>query len=265
MGSITALILAGSRGPTDPVAMACGVSHKALAPIAGSAMLYRVISTLAQSPEVGRIVVTIENSEQIAAHPALVPFADRITFVEAAASPSLSVLRVLDCLPAPFPLLITTADHPLLTPAMVRHFLEHQPAGCAASIALARAETIRAAYPDTRRTYLRFRNGWFSGCNLFLLKDESAKTAVTFWRTIEAERKRPWRMVRQLGIASLIGFLLGRLTLERALTSLGARVGLPLGYVEMPFAEAAIDVDKAADLNLAERILLSRVGKVEAG
>ena len=43
-----------------------------------------------------------------------------------------------------------------------------------------------------------------------------------------------------------------------ALAALGRRTGTRLAAVEMPFAEAAIDVDKPADLALAEAVLANR-------
>ena len=65
-GPFTALVLAGSRGPTDPVAAAAGLPHKALVPVAGRPMLLRVIDTLRQCPEprpeIGRIVLCLEDS-----------------------------------------------------------------------------------------------------------------------------------------------------------------------------------------------------------
>ena len=42
------------------------------------------------------------------------------------------------------------------------------------------------------------------------------------------------------------------------LRRLGRRIGATLAAVEMPFAEAAIDVDKPEDRALVERILLLR-------
>ncbi|HYD68179.1 nucleotidyltransferase family protein [Azospirillum sp.] len=257
---ITAIVLAGSRGPADPVAVAAGVSHKALAPVAGVPMLARVLATLAAVPRVGRTLVAIERPELLGAHPAFVPFLSggAVTVLPAAPSPSRSVLAALDAVEAPFPCLITTADHPLLTPEMVEHFWARLPPDADAAAALARAETIRAAYPDSRRTYLRFKDGACSGCNLFALRTEAARRVVAFWRRVEQDRKRPWRMVRRIGLFHLLSFALGRLTLDDAVAALGRRTGAALATVEMPFADAAVDVDRPEDLALAEAVLTKR-------
>src|SRR3546814_7084049 len=46
----TVLVLAGDRGPQDPVSQAAGVAHKCLAPVAGRTMLERVVTALVASP-----------------------------------------------------------------------------------------------------------------------------------------------------------------------------------------------------------------------
>lgn len=257
---MTAIVLAGSRGPSDPVAVAAGVSHKALAPVAGVPMLRRVLETLAAVPRIRHVLVVIERPELVTADPAFAGLLARgtLSVVPAAPSPSLSVLAALESAHAAFPCLVTTADHPLLTPAMVEHFWAHLPADADAAVGLARSETIRAAYPTTRRTYLRFRDGAYSGCNLFALRTPESREVVTFWRQVEQDRKKPWRMIRQLGPATLLAFVLGGLRLDGALAALGRRTGTKLAAVELPFANAAVDVDKPEDLALANAILSGR-------
>ena len=68
---MNALILAGSRGPDDPMAKAAGVSHKALLPVAGVPMLLRVVETLRATPGIARIYVCIEDERVVLQVPAL--------------------------------------------------------------------------------------------------------------------------------------------------------------------------------------------------
>jgi GTP:adenosylcobinamide-phosphate guanylyltransferase len=253
---LTAVVLAGRRGGVDPVAAAAGISHKALVPVAGVPMLARVLAALRATPAVTRIVVVIEAPESALA--TLPPETlEGVQLCPAALSPSLSVAAVLERFGAP--LLVTTADHALLTPAMVSHFLAASPPGADATAALARDKVILAAYPGTRRTWLRFRDGAFSGCNLFLLRNApAAGGAVAFWRRVEQDRKRPLAMIRLLGPLAVLRFALGIMPLSAALKALSRRVGARLAVVEMPFAEAAVDVDKPEDLALAEAILAKK-------
>jgi CTP:molybdopterin cytidylyltransferase MocA len=239
------------------MAVAASASHKALLPVAGVPMLLRVVSALRASPAVGRIAVSVEAPGETLAG---VEGLEGVLVRPAAPSPARSAAAALEEFGAP--LLVATADHALLTPEMVGHFVAAVPDGVAAAAVLARSETVLAAYPGTRRTWLRFRDGAFSGCNLFLLAEaEGAARAVAFWRRVEAERKRPLAMARLLGPLALARFALGRLTLRAALDALERRCGgARLSAVEMPFADAAVDVDKPADLALAEAALRRRGG-----
>jgi 2-C-methyl-D-erythritol 4-phosphate cytidylyltransferase len=60
LSAIDALILAGSRGPHDPVAALGKVAHKALTPIAGRPMLAFVLDAVRGVPEVDRIHICID-------------------------------------------------------------------------------------------------------------------------------------------------------------------------------------------------------------
>ncbi|MFT8244691.1 NTP transferase domain-containing protein [Roseomonas sp. BN140053] len=261
MSGIAALVLAGSRGgAADPVAALAGVSHKALAPVAGVAMLDRVVAALAASPGVGRIHLSGAPEEAARALPGVAALlaAGRLGFLPATLSPSGSVAAALEALGTP--LLVTTADHALLTPAMVAHVLRAVPPEADAAAALAPAALLRAAFPNSRRTFLRFRDGAWSGCNLFLFRSPRAAGAVRFWQRLEAERKRPLRMLWLVSPLLVLRHALGLLTLRGALDALGRRTGARLEVVEMPEAEAAVDVDSAADLALTEAILAARAG-----
>ncbi|WP_349616334.1 NTP transferase domain-containing protein [Azotobacter salinestris] len=256
------LVLAADRHAGDAVASAAGVACKALAPVGGVPMVHRVVQSLRKSRRVGRITLVgparallrrdAELERELAS--------DALGWQENAASPSASAARALEGEDPLRPVLLTTADHALLSPAMVDHFLEQALAsGCDFVVGVARLDTVRARYPDTRRTAIRLRGGPYCGCNLFAFTTAQGRRLASFWRGVEQARKRPWRVVGgALGPAATLRYLLGRLTLEQALARLSRRLGVKIGAVVLPFAEAAIDVDSAADLALVERILAQR-------
>ncbi|GAB0120008.1 NTP transferase domain-containing protein [Acidisoma sp. 7E03] len=252
-GFLTVLVLAGSRqGAADPMAIAAQVSHKALLPIAGTPMLLRVIRALRATPAVGRIILSCERTDLLDGR---TEAADVIT-IRAEASPAASVAAALRDYGTP--LLVTTADHALLSPAILADFLAQAPQSADAIAAVARAEVVRAGFPETRRTWIRLRDGDFSGCNLFLLRHPRAASAVAFWRRLEHERKRPLAMARLIGPRALLAYLLRLLTLDGAARLLSRRVGATLAAIPLSHADAAIDVDKPADLDLVEKTLAAR-------
>ncbi len=249
------LVLAGSRGPEDPVARLKGVSHKAMAPIAGVPMLVRVVRALTAAPSVGTIHIAIERPELVEQHPelGLLLAGGRLALLPAEGSPSRTVSAALETLGTP--MFVTTADHALLRPEWVEHFLAHLPRDADVCVALARDNVVQSAVPDTKRTWLRFADGAFSGCNMFAFRTPASLAVAQTWRQVEAQRKHPLRMIRLLGPVSILRFLLGRLTVTAALARLGRITGARAAMVEMPFGLAAVDVDKAADIELAERLL----------
>jgi GTP:adenosylcobinamide-phosphate guanylyltransferase len=245
--SFNALVLAGSRGGADPLAAYAGVSDKALITIAGETMLAHVVNAL-RAAGAARIAVSA-SSQSVAEHAAALG-AEVLT---AAPGPSRSAADGLATLGAP--LLVTTADHALLEPGWIADFLADAPAGADVAALLARRDLIEAAAPATRRTYLRFADGDWSGCNLFLLATPRAAAAIDLWRAVEADRKRPWRVVRRLGPGLLLRYLLRRLNLAEAIAHLGRTAGVTAAIVPARDGRAAIDVDKPADLDLVRRLL----------
>lgn len=254
----TALVLAADRGPVDPVSRAAGVAHKCLAPVAGRAMLEWVIEAVAASPRVGRIAVSLRDPALLELLPSLTPLVEsgRLVGLQAAGSPSRSVLQAAAELAQPYPLLVTTADHALLTTEMVDHFCAaSQAAGVEVTAGLTASEVLLERYPQSRRTYLRFRDERYSGANLFALMSERAMALPELWLRVEQQRKRPWRIAAVFGPGLLLSYLLRRLSLDEAMARISARLGVAVAAVKMPFAEAAIDVDKPEDLELVNGIL----------
>lgn len=240
----TALVLAGVRPGRDALADFAGVTHKALIPIGGVPMVERVIVALRDSGRIDRIVVSIDRPELIDL--------PGVEVLKSSTSVSRSVGEAFEALGAP--LLVTTADHALLEPEWIRWFLDHLPDADVVA-GLARDRDVMAAAPDTKRTFLRFRDGRFSGCNLFYLRDRRAARAIQMWQIVENERKKPFTLLRRLGIRAVVAALFGRLTLGYAMRRIEQIAGCSAGVVELPFGRAAIDVDKPADLILVRKMI----------
>ena len=236
-----ALVLAGSRGGIDPVAAHAGVDDKALIDLGGQTMLARVLGALREAG-VTNITVSANSNAVIAeakrhdAHP-----------LPAAAGPSQSTAFALAALGAP--LLVTTGDHALLQPDWIRNFVKRVPVGTDVAVLLARRTAIELAAPGSRRTYLHFADGDWSGCNLFYLATPAAAAMIQLWQAVEQDRKRPWRIVRRLGPGLLLRYLVGRLSLVEAVAHLGRRAGVVAAVVEATDGRAAVDVDKVEDLD----------------
>lgn len=242
-----ALILAGTRVGGDPFAKAMGVEHKGLLELAGEPLLLRVLRAVRQA---GIDNIAVSCNTKLIADLAESFGAD---VIPSAAGPSASVLEAFDI--AGSPMLVTTSDHGLLKPQWVRELIENTPERADLSVMMAERSLVQNALPDTKRTYWRFADGHWSGCNLFYLKTPQARRAIETWSMVEVHRKRPWRIAANLGPGTLLSLGLGRLTFADGLTRLGNRIGINASLVAATDGLAAVDVDKPADLEIAQSVL----------
>ena len=253
----TAVVLAADRNADDPLVKAAGVSCKALVKIAGTPMLHRVITALQTSSRVDAILLSGPEREQLAGDAGLESMLQdgRISWSQPHNSPSNSAWHTMQSLPDTTRVLLTTADHPLLTAEIVDHFLEQALAsGADVAVGAIGYDAIHAKFPHAKKTVTRFRDGSYCGCNLFAFLTPEARCVAAAWRRVEQQRKNPLRIISQLGWWTVLRYLLGRLTLDQALGQLSERLSVTIRPVLLPFPEAAIDVDSIADQALVEDI-----------
>lgn len=254
----TAIVLAGQRPGENAFAATHGVPSKALIPVGGEPMLGRVARALLAAPSVARILVLAqEPASLLAGNLDWLAREPRVAAAASGAGISTSILATAGTRAAPWPVLVVTADHALLTPEMVESFLARV-GNVAATVGVVERRVVEAAYPDTRRTWLRFRGGQYSGANLFALRGASARKALSLWAEVEKDRKKALKLLWSFGPLLALRALTRTITFDDALAAAGRRAGLTVKALRLPFAEAAIDVDKEADLVLVERILAER-------
>ena len=82
--------------------------------------------------------------------------------------------------------------------------------------------------------------------------------AIKFWRAAQHDRKKPVKLARRLGIGMLLKYITGGLTLNIAFEHASKSLNINAKPIILPFAEAAIDVDKPSDLELVTEILSKR-------
>ena len=250
----TAVVLAGSRPGTDPFAERHGVDLKALIPVGGKPMVRRPVEVLLESGSIGEVIVLAQQTERISA---VLP-ADSKLRVQASGKTIAATLEML-CLDrnVRWPLLVTTADHALLDPAMVEEFCSRA-GGVDLAIGVVERATLLERLPQSQRTWLRFRGGAYSGANLFALGGPKVLPALELWRSVEQDRKKVWTLLWGLGPMTFLGAVLRLRTLDQTLRRIGRKLGLSIRAVELSDPLAAVDVDKPADHTLVELILEGR-------
>lgn len=261
---VTAIVLAGDRTKEDALINNSSVGAKAMIEIDGMPMVRRVLNALRAARTVRDIALAGPEASEVARDTTLSEWIDagEVAWSPPGPSPSTSAYEVMRSVGPEEPILLTTADHPLLTAEIVDAFARQSLVDDVdVTVGLAPHALVTEAYPGIRKTVLRFSDGEFCGCNLFAFLTPEGRRAASFWRRIEQQRKKPLVVIGLLGWSAVIRYRLGLLSLEEALAKLGKRLGLRIRAVVLPYANAAIDVDSIADLMLVKGSLEKAVDR----
>ncbi|GAA0513111.1 nucleotidyltransferase family protein [Deinococcus depolymerans] len=245
----------GGGDPGDPFAAAHGVKVKPLIPVAGEPMALHVLRALRGSGRVGRVAYVGPTT------PALDLLIDgRVTDHGTLLSnleAGVDALRAAGLRPGER-VLVVTADVPMLRAEEVRSVLDAAPPGAGLVYPVVRREVCEAAYPGVKRTYARLRDGTFTGGNLFLLDPALIGQFLPRLREVLAARKAPLKLAGLIGPGVLLRLVTGRLSVAALEAKVSALLGVPARALITPHAAVGTDVDKDADLTLAEAQLTGR-------
>ena len=260
LGTWTAILVADERSGGDPAVRGPGVPNKPLVRVGGRTLLRRAADTLLAAPEIGRIVILaqrpdglmIDDAADLAVHP-------KVSWAVSGDGIASSLSAIAGSALAPFPLLVTTVDHALLTPAMLAEFLSAT-GDCDVAVGVGERSVIESKYPGNMRTWLKFSDGHYSWANLFAFRNLKVGAALGVWEGVEQDRKRVWKLLARLGPRLLMRVLTRSIDVPEAVARAGEGLALRAKPVVLSAPEAAIDVDKLSNFELAGRILASREG-----
>jgi GTP:adenosylcobinamide-phosphate guanylyltransferase len=241
---VKAVVLAGqpNSGALGAVADA---PWEALVPVLGRPMVEYVVDALLEARAVDTVVVVgpAAPRPRVAVVPPVGGAWDNLAAGAAMAGPGR--------------LLVATADIPLLTPAAVDALVAASPPEAEVVYPVVPRSVCEARIPGTRRTYVRLREGWFTGGNLFVLDPASLHRVRAVAERLIAHRKSPWMLARDVGAGLIWRYALGRLRLADIEQRMARRFGVKGKALIFPYAEVGVDVDKPGDLRVAERLLMA--------
>lgn len=246
---VDALVLAGSRND-GPLKQCSSVPYEAMITIGRKTMVEYVIDALRNSKRVGRIVVV---------GPSDVPgFCSRedVTVIKAQGNLMENVSRGVVCLQGAKRVLLATCDIPLITTQAIEDFLEN----CGNRSAqfyypVIPREVVEKSFFQTRRTYVTFKEGDFTGGNLFLIDPGAVNRCMEIGQQLVDARKSPFRISKLMGVPFLLRFMLRMVSLKEAEEKASDLLGIDGVVVVTTFPEVGVDVDKPCDLELVSKVL----------
>ncbi len=257
MEPIDVIVTAGySEGKPDLLAEYTGSPRKALAPLAGKPMVWHVVHALRASPSVRDIIVVGIAPEEG------VDLGAPVTFVRNQPGLLDNVYAGFDTVlrqrPTAALALVASGDIPLLTPDIVEWFV----ASCQQSehdiyYSVVPKTIMESAFPTSKRSYIRFREGPHCGGDLFMVRLAAAHRSESLVRAALDRRKSAWRQALLMGVGTLFKLLIGRLTLPDA-ERVASRIFQIRGRaVVAPYAAIGMDVDKPFQYDLVREKMTS--------
>lgn len=249
------IVAGGVPGPDDPLYPYTQGQPKAMLAIRGRTMLERVVTAMHQAQQVGHIVVVGLGDDRGQTFPGPVHHVPDQGGMIANAIAGIKRLREIN--PAVQNLIMSTADIPLITGAMVDEWLEQ----CRPYLdlimvhTLVPAELMQARFPGSKRTFTKLRGMEITGGDLVLVQPRIIETNRELWDAAANARKHAWKLARLVGFATLFKLLTHRLSLPD-LEAIGARLlGSPVKIVLAHHAELGMDGDKPHQVEMIRTVL----------
>jgi molybdopterin-guanine dinucleotide biosynthesis protein A len=239
-----AIITAGGiSAPDDPLYARTGVAKKALISLAGQPMINWIVEALIGSGLIDHIVIVGLKPDELGLNHPLLCFIDaREGLLDNVLA---GVDKVREINRQAKKILLCSSDIPLITPEIVRGFIEE----CGSQeadvyYAIVEEKTMEARFPGSKRTFVPFRGGRYSGGDLFLIDMVAAKGNVELFRSLTGSRKNYLAQARMLGLGFILRFLLHLMTVDEAAERARQRMNLNARVVVTRFAELGMDLDK---------------------
>jgi molybdopterin-guanine dinucleotide biosynthesis protein A len=253
---VDAVILAGGPGFAPEGAATGTAVPRAMIPVAGKSMLQWEVDAMRRSQVISRICAVgdcrADGLDEV------IPSTD--TFV---GNMLAGVTRAREN--GAESVLIATCDIPLITEDGVRDFIERaQGLNAEFCYPIISKEDCVAKYPEMRRTYLKLKEGTFSGGNMMLVSvDFVVRNRELISQAYEA-RKKVFRLAGMIGWGVLARVLIAQalkpsaIDLPRLESAVSRLLQGKVRAVITPFAEIGEDVDNPEDLAVVERALAAR-------
>ena len=176
--------------PDDPLKALTEVEKKALIPLAGKPMITWVVEALHGSGIIDNIVIVGLKPDEADLNEFSVHYVDPVGGMVDNILVALARAREIN--PTAQKMLLSSSDIPLITPEIVRGFVE-ECGSLEADIyySVIEQKTMEARFPDSKRTYVPFfKGGKYSGGDI-VLGDVTApeRTDVDIFRSLTGLRK----------------------------------------------------------------------------
>ncbi len=255
---VNVLVLMGQNPNEDnPICSQEKVLHKALALVNKKPIIYYVLKALKEAKSVRDITICTNTNIQLEEHlPQTLLKGVTQTFL-CADTPAGTVEKHVNDNKVTLPLFVITSDLALLNADIVDDFVKKALRDSEdINVGFINMTHLKTAFPETKRTYIKCRDGWFSSCNLFLFKNSKAKKIFKECELLSQYRKNMLKLVYHIGIWRCISYFFRFQRLKSAMNAFTSKYDISCAPILLEHANVGVDVDKIEDLELVRQYMI---------
>ncbi|HOJ77241.1 MAG TPA: nucleotidyltransferase family protein [Bacillota bacterium] len=242
-----AVILAGATN-SGPLRSMSNAYYEAEIEIAGRPMITYVIEALQGVSGIEQIIVVGDRSIL----PLEILEDETIKVVNPGQSLIDSLMNGLAVLRSQAPVLVVTSDIPLISVEALEDFIFRcQQKEGDLYYSFVPKEINDSKYPGVERTYVKLKDGIFTGGNIVLLSPKIIKDHLEKLKKAAALRKKPFQLCSLLGWKYIYKLFIGQLNIAEIEQRVSKIFNFKAVGIVSPYPEVGIDIDKPSDLILA--------------
>lgn len=254
------LLLAGGGMPGDLKA-ASGASKRCLITLGGKTLLERMLTALNEALDSPRIAVNLGYDEQGA--DLLLAYGESVSYYTCEGGLLDAIIRGLELLQAEAgrdisgeDVLLVNVDLPLVTAGHVDTLVSEARALEADGVwPVVEKSIVLTAFPGTKRTWVKTKQGTFTGGNIFLAKPRLIWDNRALLEKAYQNRKNPMAIASLFSPSLIMRLMAGTISIPELEDSFSKRFNAKLRLLVFRHPEVAVDLDKLDDYTLMQSLI----------
>ncbi len=248
------VVLAGG-GKREPLTEQEKVSNKAFILIEDQPLLYLVLKALQEASSIQKVIVVGPAQDLLG----LRKNEDDFTIVPEQESMLDNVAAGLEKVDKNRLCLVVTGDIPLVNAAVIEEFLNLcEPYTYDLYYPILSKDSCERQFPETKRTYVRLKEGYLTGGNLGLINPHWFLNNKTRLELFISYRKKPVKLLRILPLRLILKYPFGMLSVHDLELFISKLFNLHAKAIPCNRVEIGMDVDKTSDLAAVKKYLQVR-------
>jgi len=225
-------------------------TSKGAIPISGKPMVEYVIEALRSAKSIDKILY-VGDIEILSSIKVRVDYS-----ISDAGELFLNLMNALEFFKGESQILIVTSDIPLIKGYMIDVFLSRCDRSAIFCYSFVRREDSEKLFPKAHRTYVKLKEGSFTGGNIMLVNPTFILRNRELIRGIVSNRKNPFNLAKLIGWNIILRYIMGNLDIPTLEAKSSKILGGKTQAVLMEYPEIGFDVDNQTQLNFVEERLV---------